>query len=243
MNKLQQRQLDRLKRVAAFFGARDAEFAEGSRAKSLLAEVNSVLSEVESQKGNGSKAAPKTSGANKKALLNDLREELVAIEKTARAIESHNPDFTGKFVLPDKRKKDELADAARDFATQAEAVKDEFLSYEMSPDFLEKLQEKLAAYEAAQSPVKTGGRGRRGAGSNEELDKGLKALGGLEVIVGNKYRGQDDVLAQWKAVSTGIELPKRRGRKPGRKAAAAPAPVPAPPTGKRRPGRPRKVVA
>lgn len=232
MNKVQQRQFGRLRRINEFFVERAGDFSEGSRAKVILGDLQGVLSEVESQGPNGGKTNVKADGVNKKALLNDLREELVAIERTARAIEKHNPDFAGKFVLPsDKRKKDDLADAAQGFIDDAAKAKDEFLAYEMSDDFLERLQERLEAYKATQAPVVRTGRGRRASASGETIGRGLELAADLDIIVGNKYRGQDEVLAVWRDANRATEAPRGRGRRAGR------------PKGTGKPGRPAGSVA
>lgn len=218
----QQRQYNRFDRSIKYIDARAGDFASGSKALSLRDDLKSVLSEFSAagkeQKPAGAGSRSYTSA--KLSALNALREDLVAIARSADVIAAGNSKFKNSFVLPDRRRKNELADAARQFIKDAGAVKGEFLALEMAPDFLDQLQERLDGYEAAQSGQNSV-KGERVVATDAIstlVGRGSLALDVLDVVMRNKYRGNADALKAWEEACS-LEFTPRR--KKGEKAAAA----------------------
>ena len=220
----QQRQYNRFERSAKYIDDRQGDFAAGSKALSLRDELKGILSEFSAagkeQKSSGAGSRSYTSA--KLSALNALREDLVAIARSAEVIAAGNSKFNNSFILPDRRRKNELASAARQFIKDAGAVKDEFLALEMAPDFLDQLQTRLDAYEAAQSGsgASKGERVVATDATSALVGRGSFALDVLDVVMRNKYRGNGEALKAWEEACS-LEFTPRR--KKGEKAAAAAA--------------------
>lgn len=220
MTILQQRQYSRFERTIRFIDQHAGEFASGAKALSVGEELKDVVSNFEAagkeQKSTGNGTRSYTSA--KLTALNALREDLVAISRTADVIASSNPKFKNTFTLPDRRRKNELADAARQFIKDAKSSKAEFEALEMRPDFLEQLKTRLDAYEAAQSGQGTPA-GQKVVATDALSDlvvRGATLVDVLDVIVQNKYRGQEERLNEW-AEASALEFTPRR--KKGERAA------------------------
>lgn len=209
-----QRQVLRFQRSIEFVEKHNNEFAPGSRALSLanqLKEVVGQLGVVPEKKKSVKSDAP---ASGKLAALNALREELGRIARTAKTIQDHNPDFNNTFILPDKRRKEELAKAAQQFIKDAKASLKDFKEYEVKDNFLDVLQEKLDAYNQSQA-VSAPSRQGSGASLSETgviVQKGAGALDALDVIMHNKYEKTDPLLSEWKSAS-GAEVVKRKTKK------------------------------
>lgn len=220
----QDRQKNRIERSVKYIDDRQGDFASGSKALTLRDELKSMLGEF-SAAGQEPKVAGKGSRSYtsaKLSALNALREDLVAIARSAEVIAAGNSKFKNTFILPDRRRKNELAEAARQFIKDAGPIKDEFLALEMKPNFLEQLQTRLEAYETAQ-----GGGGQKpekGArvvatdAVSTLVSRGSLALDVLDVVVSNKYSEDEAALKAWKEACTLGFTPRR---KKGEKAAAA----------------------
>lgn len=224
MTIIQQRQYDRFGRAAKFIDEHKGDFAAGSKALALRDELQTVIDNFqaasEQPKATGTGSRSYTSA--KLSALNALREDLVLIADTAGVIAASNSKFKNTFVLPDRRRKNELAAAARQFIKSATPVKAEFEALEMKPDFLDHLKERLEAYEAAQNGQ--GAEKSPRAVANDPISglvaEGDKLVDVLKVVVRNKYRGQNDILADWEAASALEFTPRRkRGEKAAEKAA------------------------
>lgn len=225
MTILQQRQYDRFERSIKFIGQNKGDFASGSKALSLSDELQGVLDGFKSA-SQETKPAGKGSRSYKSAklsALNALREDLVAISRSAQVLEGTDAKFKNTFLLPDRRRKNDLAAAARQFIKDATPLKSEFQGLEMKEDFLEQLQGRLDAYEAAQSgqggtvkgeaPVATDALGTLVA-------QGSRIVDVLDVIMRNKFRGQSDVLKAWDDASMVEFTPRRKkGERAAEKAA------------------------
>lgn len=208
------RQVDRFQRSIKFVEQHSKEFATGSRALGLADQLKEVVNQLEVMPEKKTGVVGKAPASGKLAALNALRDELGRISRTAKAIEAHNPDFNNTFILPDKRKKDDLAKAAKQFIQDAKANLKSFKEYEVQDDFLDVLQSKLDAYNETQS---FSAPSRQGSGvslseTGAAVQKGSQVLDILDVIVRNKFRGNDEMISQWHEAST-VEAVKRKSKK------------------------------
>ncbi|PQV64778.1 hypothetical protein B1R32_10345 [Abditibacterium utsteinense] len=225
MTIFQQRQYSRFDRSVKYIESHKSDFASGSKALSLRDELKTITGEFSaaSQEPKAARAGSRSYTSAKLTALNALREDLVAIARSAEVIAVGNTQFKNTFILPDRRRKDELANAARQFIKDAQPVKADFLSLEMNANFLQQLQERLDAFEATQ-------KGGQGASKGEKIvatdalstlvGRGSLALDVLDVVIRNKYRGNTEALKAWEDASS-LEFTPRR--KKGEKAAAAAA--------------------
>ncbi len=217
----QKRQRDRFDRSVKYIDAHQSEFSAGSKALSLRDDLKGTLSEFgaaeEQPKAPGTSA--RSYNSPKLKALNALREDLVAISHSAQVIAKGNPKFKNTFELPDRRRKADIADAARQFIKDATPLKAEFMALEMQPDFLDRLQERLNTYEAAQigSKPEKGTRTAPTDAVSKLITSGMETLDALNVVVRNKYRGDEKALNSWQSASDVESTPRR---KKGEKAAA-----------------------
>jgi hypothetical protein len=223
MTILQQRQYNRFARTAKFLDKHEKDFSSGSKALALRDEIKDILGgfHAAGQERKASGSGSRSQASAKLSALNALRSDLDAIARTAEVIEKSNPQFKNSFKLPDRRRKEELASAARQFIKDAELVKDEFIGFEMREDFLTELQNRIDGYEAAKSGAGRGQQTPKRGASNDALgnllSRGASILEVLDVIVQNKYHGQSSALNEW---SDAAKLEFTPRRKKGERAAA-----------------------
>lgn len=194
-------------RVNEFGAAHGEAFAARSLGKELLGEVAAVVAELgehaATQVSGGSSAKQGT--ASKAAARAALREDLEAINHTARAMGVGAKAGVGaagvgeKFRLPRGNSDQTLLATARSFATDAEPLKAEFIRYEMPADFLEDLAADIASFESATSGQNSGLENQVSATAaiDEAIERGMKAVRQLDSVMRNKFRGDAPTLAAW----------------------------------------------
>ncbi len=206
------RQFERYQRCLDFIAQHQKEFGPKSQAVKLKDQLQSVVDEL-SKSSESSPKTPRTTNSQKQKANNDLRGALNRIARTASAISQHDEGFNNTFQLPDKRRKNELADAARKFLKDGEKAKGAFESFDMREDFLEDLKTKLDAYEAAQGSTKTAPKTKANPeGDSATVAKGTQIMESLDTLVENKFHNNESMLAEWQQVS-GVEIIKRGSRK------------------------------
>ena len=214
----QKRQLDRFKRSLDFIEKRAKDFASGAPALEVRDQLKEVITRAES---NSSETAPTKTGrrvyrSDKLAALNALRGELTRVSRTAALIETRDKSFENSFQMPDKRRKDDLAKAARHFIEQYPKVSDKFGDFELHEDDVEKLKKALEAYEQVQAtpPAKPARSPRSPAAPNPTVAQGIDLVEALDIIMQNKYDDDDAVKDDWNAASA-LEVTRRRRKNKG----------------------------
>ena len=209
----QKRQLDRFKRSLDFMEKRAKDFAPGAQALEVRDQLKEVIARAES---NASEPAPTKTGrrvyrSDKLVALNALRGELTRVSRTAALIEARDESFDNSFQMPDKRRKDQLAKAARHFIEEYPKVSAKFAAFELHQDDVDKLKNALEAYEQvqAQPAAKPARAPRTPAAPNPTIAQGMELVEALDIIMKNKYDDDDEVKADWAAAST-LEVTRRR---------------------------------
>lgn len=219
----QKRQLDRFKRSLEFLDKHAKEFAPGSRMLSARDELKDVVGRAEANNTEPTegKIGRRVYRSEKLVALNALRAELGRISRTADIIAKNDSSFNNKFEMPDKRRKDDLAEAARRFIQEMPKVSGKFHPFEMGEANVQKLQSALADYERVQTePANKPARSQRTASSSDPvIDEGIELLNTVDAIMHNKYEQGDKEMAKWKEVST-LEVTRRK-RKSGKNADAS----------------------
>ena len=214
----QKRQLDRFKRALEFVDKHAKDFAPGGKLLSARDQLKDVVERAESNEAEPaeSKGGRRVYRSDKLMALNALRAQLGRVSRTADIIAKQDPGFDNKFQMPDKRRKDELAQAAHRFIEEFPKVSDKFKEFEMGDDDVKKLQSALEDYEKVQSaPAAKPARSPRAAGSaNPVIDEGIETLNTIDAIMHNKYDGNDKVLEAWQETSA-LEVTRRK-RKNGK---------------------------
>jgi hypothetical protein len=196
--------------VSDFATANTALFKSLPVAEELFATVSSIvnqLSEHAVAQVSGNSTARK--GASVKAILRDeLRQDLQAISRTARAIAIKMDGFEDKFQVPRNGNDRLLINAARAFAADAAPFTTEFVKYGLADNFLEELNRDIELFENAFKEKITGKETRVSATAaiDEAIDQGMDAVRQLDAIVKNRFNNDSAKLAAWEsAMVTGRE--------------------------------------
>ena len=208
----QTRQLDRFKRSLDFMQKHAKDFSPDSQAIQTQNQLQDVIARAESNtsENNPSKPGRRVYQSDKLAALNSLRAELGRISRTAMLIAARDESFDNTFQMPDKRRKDELANAARHFLEEFPKVSAKFKNFEMGENDVQKLKNALETYEQAQAvPAAKPARQQRTASApNPTIAQGIDLVDALDVIMDNKYNEDPQTLDAWKKVSA-LEVTRR----------------------------------
>lgn len=213
MNNLETRRLEMFLRVRRFGAGRAAAFPAGSRGAEVLAIIDAAVTELEGHataQASGASAA-REGTALKAAAREALREDLEAINRTARAMALVTPGLDDKFRLPRSEGTQAWLTAARSFARDAEPLKTEFTRRGLPADFLEDLASDIGALEAA-IDSRTQNAGARVAATvaiDEAIGRGVAAVRELDAVVRNLFRNDPAALAEWTSASHTERQPRR----------------------------------
>ena len=159
-------------------------------------------------------------GAARAALL-DLLE---MIRDTARSMSQTMTGLDTKFRIPRNMSDQELLGTAKAFATDAAALKADFLRFAAPADFLEDLGEHIEEFERAMTQQHAG-RGRQvmaTASMDDALERALAAIRQLYAIVRNTFRNDPARLAAWESARHVRRAP--RAKQPAQTPPASSAP-------------------
>ena len=193
----------------AFVGVRDfgaenaADFKAGSAGANNFAAVGAAADEMEQSGAVQTSGASSQMTAQKGLATAELREDLRAINRTARALAVDDADLGALFRMPSGNNEQNLLAAARAFLTGATPLKDRFVEFGLPDDFLEDLQADINHFEQAVSSkgASTGEKVSATASIGDAVQNGLEALRRLRAIVPNKYRDNPAKLAAWTSAS------------------------------------------
>jgi len=140
-----------LTRVREFGAQQAAAFPDATLGHTLFTEVTGVVAELDKLAADRSSGLHTALGGtrSKSVLRDELREELLAINRTARAMAYTQPGLEDKFRLPRGKADQTLLTAARAFLADATPLAAEFINHEMPADFLDDLKQLIAEFEAA----------------------------------------------------------------------------------------------
>jgi hypothetical protein len=131
-----------------------------------------------------------------------LIEALDQITRTSRGMAATVSGIQGKFFAIESTADSKLLMMARSFAANAKPFQKDFVDFEMAPDFLDKLNEKIRTFELAVATYATG-RSEQIATSHcvdVAMQKAMRILGQLDAIVENKLKGDSARTLQWESV-------------------------------------------
>jgi hypothetical protein len=208
-----------LGRCESFGDAEAPSFPAASLGGGLFADLRAINAELDAH------AAKQSSGRNtaeqgtttKGASRDNLRDDLEAMSRTARAIGEVTPGLEDKFRLPRGRANDqELLAAARAFLADALPMKATFIEYGMPTDFLEDLEDDIQAFVAAADIQETGKRDSAVATAaiDDVISRGMQIVRRLDAIVYNILRDQPAKLAGWNRARHVERAPKRKRETP-----------------------------
>jgi len=215
MDDKSRRKLDTFTRVAAFGAEHASDFATNSIGKQLFTELSSIVATL------GGHASSQTSGqgsarqgtSSRSAAREELRSDLEAISRTARALADTIPGIEDKFRIPRTNLSDQhLLAVGRAFATNAVPFSEQFIALELRADFLQDLNDDIALLETAISEQASGKGDYIAARAEIErsVEAGVSAVRKLDAIMKNKYPNNSGVLAEWLSASHTERSPRRK---------------------------------
>jgi hypothetical protein len=222
MNDSENRRREMFARVQDFFAAHVNDFAANSLGKELSTTLATIVTELNghaSAEASGVGSARQGTSTRAQA-RGALRDDLEAINRTARAMAGEVSGIDDKFRIPAPGNDQRLLTAARAFATDAAPLSAQFIAHELPADFLADLNADIAALEAAISDQSSGVGDHVAASAaiDSAIDRGVEVVRKLDAIVRNKYANNPSVLAEWTSASHTERGPRRS------------APTPPPPT-------------
>jgi hypothetical protein len=216
------RRLEMFIRVREFGTAHANAFPANTRGGEVFALLNTIITEMQ---GHADKQSAGTRATREVTTLKAvaraaLREDLEAINRTARALALTTPGLDDKFRLPRNAGDQTWLAAARSFAADADPLKAEFIRRGLPQDFLDDLNSDITAFEESigSREQKTGERVAATVAIDESIERGMNAVRELDAIVQNIFRDDPATLAHWTSAS-------HTERAPRHPAAAQPPPT------------------
>jgi hypothetical protein len=205
------RKLNMFGRALNFGETNTDSFPPNSYAGELFAKLASVIKELSAHataQGVGDSIVRE--GVNSKEVMREeLRDDLVAIRRTAKAIAISITGFDDKFRIPRNFNDQLLLNVARAFAANAAPFVSEFVKRGMAANFLEELNINIELFEKANRDKNIGTESRVSATEaiNQLTDKGMDLIKELDSIVKNIFSDDEAKLAAWESA---IRLPRYR---------------------------------
>jgi hypothetical protein len=200
MNDNENRKHQMFARAQQFLASRASEFGPTSLVKQYATDLGGIIDELDNHAAVASSGTGTArQGTVTRALARAaLREDLEAINRTARAIMDERPGLNEKFRLPRQFNDQHLLDAARAFAADALPLKADFIAHELPGNFIEDLEADILALEGTIDD-QSGGIGHRvaaGAAIDDAMERGAVIMRRLDAIIRNKYANDRATLAE-----------------------------------------------
>jgi hypothetical protein len=187
--------------------------AEGSRGAEIYDELGQTVEEIRSSAYEQSRAqsSVREIAATIDATREELERQLDAIRKTARST-----GITGledKFLPPRNVTDQGLLTLARTYGNDAFPIKADLIKRGLGPDFINDLSAASQAFDAAlnERSQRLGKQVAATADLEHKIERGLRLVRELGVIVRNVYAGDPAKLALWESASH-VEKAGRRSR-------------------------------
>ena len=205
--------LEMLISVRQFGLTHAGRFTASTAGSELLAAVARAMEDMEAHSATQAQhaRAAKEKTTQKNAARDALREEMEAIARTARAMARKTPGVEDKFRLPSNKRAQDWLAAARAFATEAEALQEEFVKHGMAPAFVEGFKARIQAVEQTieSRAQKSAARISATVGVAEAAERGRQAVRALDAVVRNLFGDDKPLIAEWESVSH-VERAARR---------------------------------
>ncbi|MDX6270179.1 MAG: hypothetical protein QOD28_1402 [Acidobacteriota bacterium] len=201
-------------RVREFGATRAAQFPANSFGAEKLAALDAVIKALDkhtSTQVSGRNTAQQGT-AGKAAARDELRRDLEAISRTARVMAFDTPGLADKFRLPRDPKDQELLNAARAFAADAQPLATEFVRRGLPADFLSDLDSDIEIFGQAVNR-KIEGRATHVAATaaiDDLIDDGMRHLRELDAVVRNIFADDPASLAAWTSASHVERAPRTK---------------------------------
>lgn len=218
MNDSENRKHQTFTRVHGFGTAHVSDFAADSLATQLFANLATIVTDLDGHAATqiSSRGSAREGTTTRGQAREELRADLIAINRTARAMSAEVPGINDKFRLPPVGNDQLLLNAARAAAVDAAPISAQFIAHEMPADFLADLNDDIARLEATMGNQSSGVGNAIAARAAIEtkIDEGVAVVGKLDAIMKNKYANDPATLAEWASASHTERAPRRKKTPP-----------------------------
>jgi hypothetical protein len=199
-------------RVREFVSQRASEFPSKARAGELFDSLKDLIDETDTHTTAQSSGHSATleSSASKASARDELRRDLEAISRTARALALNAPGLEDKFRAPRSVSDQALLTTARSFAADASPLKTEFTSRGLPDNFLDDLNHDIEEFERtiSQKIQKNEAQVTATAAIDAVIERGLNIVREIDVIMRNTYADDPATLAAWLSASHTQRTPR-----------------------------------
>jgi len=203
--------VEMVERVDEYGASNAPAFPTESRGGKSFAIIHERLVHIREQgalQASGHHAAVEGTSSKSDA-IDELRDQMEAISRTARAIALDDPGFDDKFPMPSGRGGQDALSSARAFLTDARPFEKAFVDHFLPGTFLADLQQAIDAVDAAgrgqDSGKETHVAARASIGAT--LDEIFVEIKRLDAIVRNRFRDEPDKVAAWRSARHVERLP------------------------------------
>jgi hypothetical protein len=214
MNDSENRRRQTFARVQQFFLAHDSDFIAGSMGKTVSTTLGTIITELDGYaQAEASGMANQRQGTVTRALARSaLREDLEAINRTARTLSDEVPGISEKFRMPAVGNDQILLTTARAFGAEAEPLATQLIAHELPANFLADLDADIAVMEAAINDQASGTSNHAAMNDaiDDAIDRGINVVRKLDAIVKNKYANNPAVLGEWASASHNERAPRHK---------------------------------
>src|SRR5256714_7281987 len=214
MNDRGRKRLRRGERVRDLATSLKAAFPEGSKAAASIAKIIQLIERIKAHdisSVTNAREIANVSGAKGDA-RKELRDILRVIARTARTVGMDDPELKGKFRMPKGSLSDQaLLSTARSFVAEATPLKERFVAYGLSADFVNTYGQKIAAFEerSVRHNTSRSARASDNAGVAAALDELDAEVERLDTIMRNTFADDHETLAAWDLARRLERLPQR----------------------------------
>lgn len=200
--------------VREFKIAEAARFPVGSYPNELFTTLDEIIEGIETnaqEQASGLRAVQE-GGTSKAVSRAELRRDLEAISRTARILAMTMPGLEDKFRMPRAPKDQELLTTARSFAADALPLKAEFVKRGLPANFLDDLNADAEAFEQAIARKIQGTEAHVAATAaiDELIERGMRVVRELDVIMRNTLANETATLAAWLSASHVKRQPRKQ---------------------------------
>jgi hypothetical protein len=201
MRKTERVRFEMFMRVAPLIAGNAADFVVGGIVLAQLIVLQAVIASIQVLTGEQvvSLSDSMFGTESKDTIRENLRVILASMAKTARSMAYQFPGITLKFRLMHNEADIDFLSRARAFLAEADSYKEDFLRYEIEPNFMTNLQTLIDSFEQALGERGESVESHVGATANigEQIRKGMIAVRMMDAPVKNRYKDDVGKLAQW----------------------------------------------
>lgn len=191
--------------VREYGTVQSALFPSSSHAGEVLTELNDIINQIEAQASaqSSGKMSVRESVQSKAATRDELRRSIEAICRTASVMAFTIPGLANKFRIPAGLKDQEMLTLARSILTDAPPYQSEFIKRGLKAVFLEELGAQANRFEEAITRKIRGKETHVTATATLDhlIERGLRCLRELDVIMRNTFADDPASLAAWLSAS------------------------------------------